>query len=932
MQRRVQQIIGAVALAGTCFMPGGEWFTRVVRGAGGGGEDPIITGVRQGEETQKQIVTQTRHTAEELGAIIAEFEASGLGDSADVTTLKAIQKALGQLSRQQMADVLTALAAARQQHDAGAIKSAAVRAFTDQKTIVVEFQKILAEYERQQELIALSLRLSQLADRQQNNWKAAKAFYKETRNLAVPQYNESQRTRLQVQTAEQEALRDEVATLLAKLAQLSQRVDAATAEKLKRALEQAQNGKLEENLRQTSDNLKNGRIITVISQELQVRDLLRELSQLVAPVRSPQDILRDDAERLARLSLQEQQVQTGAAALAGTKEEQAQKAAQLEERQSDLVDGTDQLRKDLGEVAAAAKPDLEKAQLEMQLVRKGLNEKSKEEAVKHSQAAQEALNAAWEKLVAAAARLEKLPATPEAAKPEQLAELRDRVRALRVDQEKLQGDTRDQKAAISELSGRQGGLLRADRDLALAVKAEAAKALQEAGRQMDQAQISLGTTGNRAEASAAQQAAITDLKSAEQRLDAAVKKQEQAKQDLEKLEAARDKVAQALVDQQQIASQAAQNAARGENQPQQTSAKAGDKKDPQTAEGKPPKSAPAKNGNTAEPQTPEPKASDHDPAETPPSNQALAEKQAENNKQTAAAQKEIGAAAKEATDALDKAQQDMQGSKESLQKGDAKEAAPKAREAKNDLYKAKEALDQKIADLAEKLGKTPDHAEDLAKLAKALDQAQHEVGEHMEKPEAGAMHKAGAHVAKAAAEDKGAAPHAAREAMKEAEKALEKAAAAAGAGEEPGAKAEAHKAQESIAQAQAAVAMAQAGLQAQAKSGPPESSAAEPGHEAGHEPGQKSGTQAAKHPGNSNEPSKADEKSPNQSSQARKDDKGQADVGTVGGGKPLTEPSASLRLPPRDRAAIQQSQREGYSQEYGPQIEQYLKNLSDQAK
>jgi hypothetical protein len=37
------------------------------------------------------------------------------------------------------------------------------------------------------------------------------------------------------------------------------------------------------------------------------------------------------------------------------------------------------------------------------------------------------------------------------------------------------------------------------------------------------------------------------------------------------------------------------------------------------------------------------------------------------------------------------------------------------------------------------------------------------------------------------------------------------------------------------------------------------------------------------------------------------------------------------RLPNRDRVALQQSQSEKYPQEYGPLVEQYLKNLSDQA-
>jgi hypothetical protein len=36
-----------------------------------------------------------------------------------------------------------------------------------------------------------------------------------------------------------------------------------------------------------------------------------------------------------------------------------------------------------------------------------------------------------------------------------------------------------------------------------------------------------------------------------------------------------------------------------------------------------------------------------------------------------------------------------------------------------------------------------------------------------------------------------------------------------------------------------------------------------------------------------------------------------------------------IGLPPRDRAALQQSHAEKYPQAYGPMVEQYLKNLSE---
>jgi hypothetical protein len=52
--------------------------------------------------------------------------------------------------------------------------------------------------------------------------------------------------------------------------------------------------------------------------------------------------------------------------------------------------------------------------------------------------------------------------------------------------------------------------------------------------------------------------------------------------------------------------------------------------------------------------------------------------------------------------------------------------------------------------------------------------------------------------------------------------------------------------------------------------------------------------------------------------------------GTDGPRRSTLGPGQFTGLPARDRAAIQQSQSEKYPQEYGPLVEQYLKNLSDQ--
>nr|MDQ3622820.1 hypothetical protein [Verrucomicrobiota bacterium] len=45
-----------------------------------------------------------------------------------------------------------------------------------------------------------------------------------------------------------------------------------------------------------------------------------------------------------------------------------------------------------------------------------------------------------------------------------------------------------------------------------------------------------------------------------------------------------------------------------------------------------------------------------------------------------------------------------------------------------------------------------------------------------------------------------------------------------------------------------------------------------------------------------------------------------------------SERGAFAGLPPRDRAAIEQGQAEKYPEEYGPLVEQYLRNLAESSR
>ena len=58
----------------------------------------------------------------------------------------------------------------------------------------------------------------------------------------------------------------------------------------------------------------------------------------------------------------------------------------------------------------------------------------------------------------------------------------------------------------------------------------------------------------------------------------------------------------------------------------------------------------------------------------------------------------------------------------------------------------------------------------------------------------------------------------------------------------------------------------------------------------------------------------------------------QSKQGEDGTGKNVAGHSGYLGLPARDRQAIQQSQSEKYPEEFGPMIEQYLRNLAEQSR
>jgi len=198
-------------------------------------------GVQQSADQQAQIRASTEKVRQELGILIDELDRNGIGGE-DVKTLHAIQNILGVLSDKDMDAIIQLLQQARAAGDTPLAQRDVTQAVVTQKTVVVKMRELLLTYQRQQELYDLSVRLVQLAERQNTNLKGLVSLVRSAGKKSAAQYDDVEKSALNLQGSEQEAIRDEVGLLLSKLADIAKDADADTAANNKCGLEQDGHG------------------------------------------------------------------------------------------------------------------------------------------------------------------------------------------------------------------------------------------------------------------------------------------------------------------------------------------------------------------------------------------------------------------------------------------------------------------------------------------------------------------------------------------------------------------------------------------------------------------------------------------------------------------------------------------------------------------
>lgn len=848
------------------------------------GDVPAATAndaLRDSAETQNRLKSQTQAVGAQVDAVLAEFDRNGItGD--DVNVLRAIRGVLGSLSEQQMQQVVDLLQKARSTGDADASRRNVTMAVVGQKTISSQLGDLLKEYRKQQAVYELSGRLEKLADRQNENFKASVDLAKATAGKRPESFKPAEADALRVQQAEQTALKEEVRQAIADLAAMTANPQAAPG-RAAEAMQLTKDARLEELARAAAEELASGNVYRAAATERKVRDQLRDLSRMVAP---PQDKLTQLETGLAK-------VDEAIARQAALKDDTARSNVgdpNPEKRQADLVDQTSVSQRDLKDVAPAAAEKLKEAESQMQQARGALSQKQKEPATQKQDAALAALNGAKAELQK---EIEK-----EQAAQQQNDQPKDATAAV----QDLVARTKQLKAAQLELTKSSAGIATADAakvasgkqsELRVSAMALQSDALTDAPESAPYFATATGKMNRAARVLSEPTAVAPDSKAAvaeqQKQVDQALadaltaleKKQkelEAAKSELAKVEQAKEEIARLMQDQQKLTTETA-------------------------------KAAESQNADAPKPQE---LAKD----------QGQKADQAKHTQENLPQNQQAQAAMQQAKDAMQQAQDQLAQSKP-------QDAKAQQQQAMQQMATAQDALSQQAKQLQQQLQQQPDQQSEqrrsMEQLAQAIDKAQKDVNANAEKlppkadkpkqaKDAGKeLEKTQTDLSKLAAEERDQLPADAAKAIDEANLALTEAAAKADANKPGEAKENAQAASDKLEAAKASLAMAMQGLQPgqpeMAQAGPPKPMPGGPPIP-GTEPGPPMGP---------NPDPKGGELSP-----AGPD--GAGPRGNATSGKKF------VKLPERDRQALMSTGAAKYPEEYGPAIEQYLRNLSDESQ
>jgi len=635
--------------------------------------------IRAAQDDQERLKEQTAQVAADLDRIISSFHQAGMENSTDVKTMISVRAVLNRLSADDMAKVVKILQDARAQQRDQAVQTVA-GAYLLQGTVLVQLQTVLRQYQNQQQVSELAARFAQLADRQNTNLTYAVQLIKQSGARAVRADDPAVRDAIQVQVSTEVALGDDTTAAATDLTKLGK--DLADNQQVKTALQLADSGKPAELAGQTAESLRGAMLNKAAGQEKNLRDTLRAIARQLGQAADTLGQLRQAAKELDQEIAQQQQLNGDTSKARMDKDT----ANDLETRQAELVDHSDQTRKDLDKLAPKAATDVKKAEDQMQTARGTLQQQQKEataepqkQALAQLLQAKDDLNEEIQKQLAA-----------QKADQDNIAKLEDLKKEIG-DLKKAQDDLKKDTAAAQDKHDQAKQQANADAQKKLEDKTQdaqqkaadaspkAADQLKDAANNMDKAHDALDKKDTDADKAQQQQQSASD------KLDQA---QKQVDQDLQKLKddkADEDKLQDASVQLQKIiAEQTKENI--------DTGAVADQKSPPTSAQLKP-----------------------------------LSAQQSQIGQETAKLTAGLPDTAKDALPPLNDAKANMDKAVGDLNGSDAKTAVPPQKDALADLYKALAAIAQQIAADQKALDQKADTPQDMTNLADQLQKAQEDL-------------------------------------------------------------------------------------------------------------------------------------------------------------------------------------------------------------
>jgi hypothetical protein len=873
--------------------------TGVVFPRARGQVDASPEAIREGGARQEQLRGDTQKLVGLLDSLIDEYQRNGLGGE-DIQTLRALRDSLARLSAGEMKQVVDLLGKAGATVDTGVAKQRVADAYTNQKAILSQMGKLLAQHQRNQQAEEISEQLAKLADRQAVNLRNGITLGQWTAGENRPDnFETAAKANLEGQQGEQEAIANELKMLAQRMMAFAKdQENAEQAARFQKGLETLQ--KLQPSVDAASASLNGGQVFKAVDDEKTARDAMRRLARDVAPPRDRPESLRS-AERDLAQAIEDQSALVQETQKAEGEQDfdhwleaqrklnprlakmplgdlqknpsirqqfeaqrngQPEALAGLEGKQGDLAGRSDEIAQSLAKNAPEAAQDVTSGIGHMQEARESMADSKAPAAAKNAQEALAALQTADEKLKQALARAEAM-AGKSGDPVKDLQALGQQALALAQQQAEA--------ARIADKSG-QPALAQKIEEFArqaAAMSPKAAPSAQQAATNAQQA----AQAPQPAAATTAQQAAAQALVQAAQQLGQQVGAAQQAQQQAEAAQRAQDQLVEIINGEQKLKVETAKGTAGA--------------------------------------------AQDRDKSARRETFQGQASRQQELTTQTGEFKKTLPSDAATANTALDAAQAAMTEAKQAIEKPEGEPALAAEGRAIEQLYAAQKALQSAQAQAAAKgdgngeqgaqqaAGQVAEAREELAKAEESLQQAQ-------KSGQPGAAQQAAGQLADAAQKVNQAAVQAppgntpAEQALQAGAQAAAEAAAQAAMQNLPAAQAQAAAAQQALAQAQAALSRAQAGLTAANTPGQP--AASKPSIQSAPKPGEKPGPQ---------------------SSQPAQQDKPETSEQVKVSARPVVDwKTAFTSLPPRERAVIEQAQSEKYPEEYRAQIEQYLLNLA----